>query len=163
MASPKSRKGGGGKRAKTETVTVRLDPKLRYLADIAARKQRRTLSSFIEWALEQSLKQVILRENEDGQSESVADLAEILWDVDNGDRFMTLATTFPELLTHDEQILWKGLQSFDADIEKVKREAIEARDRFLAEYEKTIKGSPMFRDHWEDMELAVEHDGSSQS
>ena len=40
------RKGGGGKLARSETVTVRLDPKLRYLAELAARIQRRSVSSF---------------------------------------------------------------------------------------------------------------------
>ena len=41
---------GGSKLNRTETVTIRLDPKLRYLTELAARKQRRTVSSFIEWA-----------------------------------------------------------------------------------------------------------------
>ena len=59
MAEEK-RKGGGGKLARSETVTVRLDPKLRYLAELAARKQRRTVSSFIEWAVEQSFSGVNL-------------------------------------------------------------------------------------------------------
>jgi hypothetical protein len=45
------RKGGGGKLSRSETVTVRLDPKLRYLAELAARLHRRTLSSYIEWAI----------------------------------------------------------------------------------------------------------------
>ena len=48
-------KAGGGKLARSEVVTVRLDPRLRYLANLVARKQRRTLSSFIEWAIEESL------------------------------------------------------------------------------------------------------------
>jgi hypothetical protein len=30
-----------------------------------------------------------------------------LWDVDDADRFVNLALKFPELLTHDEQVLWK--------------------------------------------------------
>ena len=49
------RKGGGGKLARSETVTVRLDPKLRYLAELAARLHRCTLSSYIEWAINASL------------------------------------------------------------------------------------------------------------
>ena len=49
---------------KSGAVTVRLDPKLKYLADLAARKPRRPLSGFIEWAGEQSLARVILEEDE---------------------------------------------------------------------------------------------------
>jgi hypothetical protein len=43
---------------------VRLDPKLRYLAELAARKQRRTVSSFIEWTIEEALKNIYLHDYE---------------------------------------------------------------------------------------------------
>jgi predicted HicB family RNase H-like nuclease len=101
-----SKRGGGGKLSRTETVTVRLDPKLRYLADLAARKQRRTLSSFIEWAIEENLKNIHLDDAGD-VSNSIASQATELWDVDAPDRFAKLAVHCPELLTHDEQVLWK--------------------------------------------------------
>lgn len=89
---------------------MRLDPKLRYLAELAARKQRRSLSSYIEWAVEESLKDVKLHEGtgyNGDESISVADVTAVLWDVDAADRFAKLALRFPELLTHDEQVLWK--------------------------------------------------------
>lgn len=104
------RKGGGGKLSRTETVTVRLDPKLRYLAELAARKQRRTVSSYIEWAIEESLKYVLIDEDKTfgGQNnKSIADEAANLWDVDDPDRFAKLAIRYPEMLTHEEQTLWK--------------------------------------------------------
>jgi predicted transcriptional regulator len=99
---------GRGKRS--ETVTVRLDPKLRYLAELAAAKHRRTLSSFIEWAIEDSLHRVKLREgtgynNDEGTT--ISEEAESLWDVDDADRFAKLAFKYPELLTHEEQKRWK--------------------------------------------------------
>ena len=103
------RKAGGGKLSRSETVTVRLDPKLRYLAELAALKQRRTLSSFIEWAIEDSLGRVYLREGGYGTDPgtSVADVAAKLWDVDDADRFARLALDYPDLLTHEEQKRWK--------------------------------------------------------
>ncbi|MDP1605466.1 MAG: hypothetical protein Q8L93_02285 [Rhodocyclaceae bacterium] len=107
------RKGGGGKLSRSETVTVRLDPRLRYLAELAARKHRRTLSSYIEWAVEESLTHVNLRE-ESGDSPddfqraiSLGAAHDCLWDVDEADRFSKLALQFPDLMTHDEQVLWK--------------------------------------------------------
>ena len=103
MAKQESKKSGGGKLSRSETVTVRLDPKLRYLAELAARKQRRTLSSFIEWAIEDALGRVYL----DDQGTSVSEVANTLWDVDESDRFARLALRFPDLLTHEEQVLWK--------------------------------------------------------
>lgn len=57
------RKGGGGKLSRSEIVTVRLDPKLRFAVELAARKQRRTASSFIEWAVEEAIKRLPLRIN----------------------------------------------------------------------------------------------------
>lgn len=102
------RKAGGGKLVRSEIVTVRLDPKLRYLAELASLKQRRTLSSFIEWAIEDCLSRVILKEAAGKDPEqSVSDVASQLWDVDEADRFVKLALRFPDLLTHDEQKLWK--------------------------------------------------------
>jgi hypothetical protein len=105
----RERKGRGGKLARSETVTVRLDPKLRYLAELGARKQRRTLSSFIEWAIEDSLSRVHLYEGSDNgdHSLSVADEKSNLWDVDEADRFVKLALAYEYMLTHEEQVLWK--------------------------------------------------------
>lgn len=97
---------GSGKPARTETVTVRLDPKLRYLAELAARKQRRSLSSYIEWAVEDSLARVTLQEDMNHRT-SVGDDSSYLWDVDESDRFARLALRYPDLLTHDEQVRWK--------------------------------------------------------
>lgn len=105
MAGEKKRKGGGAKLARTETVTVRLDEKLRYLAELAARKQRRTLSSFIEWAVQDSLERVMLRAATSGDAaRTVASEAAHLWDVDEAARFVKLATHYPELLTYEEQL-----------------------------------------------------------
>lgn len=98
---------GGGKLSRSETVTVRLDPKLRYLAELAARKQRRTLSSYVEWAIEDSLYRTVLREDHNGRSTTLADEVPNLWDVDDADRFAKLALHYPELLTHEEQVRWK--------------------------------------------------------
>ena len=98
---------------RSETVTVRLDPKLRYLAELAALKHRRTLSSFIEWAIEDTLGRVKLREGSGYNSDAgttVADDAEYLWDVDDADRFAKLALRYPELLTHAEQKRWKVIR-----------------------------------------------------
>ena len=102
-------KKGGGKLTRSETVTVRLDPKLRYLAELAARKQRRTVSSFIEWAVEDSLGRLMLTDDSGfkARETNLADEAAYLWDVDEADRFARLALRYPDMLTHDEQVRWK--------------------------------------------------------
>jgi hypothetical protein len=101
----RGRRGGGGKLSRSETVTVRLDPKLNYLCELAARAQRRTKSSFIEWAVDHALESVIVPGTSPQQS--IADLVTALWDVEEADRLAMLAFTAPFLLTHEEQVLWK--------------------------------------------------------
>lgn len=111
MTEQAMRKGGGGKLSRSETVTVRLDPKLRYLAELAARLHRRTLSSYIEWAIKEALDGEALRPTNLPSSiagdQTIGNEAEYLWDVDEADRFAKLALRYPHLLTHDEQVRWK--------------------------------------------------------
>jgi hypothetical protein len=95
---------GRGRGSRSATVSVRLDPKLRYFAELAARKQRRTISSYVEWAIEENLRSNGLL-GFDGPS--FADQMNNLWDVDESDRFAKLAFAHPDLLTHEEQIRWK--------------------------------------------------------
>jgi hypothetical protein len=105
----KSEKKGGGKLNRTQTVTMRLDPRLRYLTDLAARTQRRTTSGFIEWAIELALSEIVLKDSEGPGYPPITltDESNLLWDIDESDRFAKLAIYYPNLLTHDEQVLWK--------------------------------------------------------
>ena len=103
MAAKK--KGGGGSLTRSQVVAVRLDPKLHYLTGLAALKHRRTLSSYIEWAVQESLKSIYLDDHD--HSRALYDEGDSLWDVDAPDRFAMLAFRYPELLTHTEQIKWK--------------------------------------------------------
>jgi hypothetical protein len=111
MTEQELRRGGGGKLSRSETVTVRLDPKLRYLAELAGRLHRRTLSSYIEWAIKASLDAEPVRPNavpnDAPNDRTIGSEAEFLWDVDDADRFAKLALRYPQLLTHEEQVRWK--------------------------------------------------------
>lgn len=107
---PIAERKGGAKLGRSETVTVRLDPKLNYLCDLAGRAQRRTKSSFIEWAIAESLGFVILPEvaGFDASDEvSLKQKASELWQVDEADRLAALALIAPALLTHEEQLIWR--------------------------------------------------------
>jgi hypothetical protein len=98
---------------RTETIGFRLEPKLRFAAELAARKQRRSLSSFIEWAVEEAVKKVALKTyessnfNEPDRDETAYDAINLAWDVDEADRFAKLAFNYPFLLDHEEEVLWK--------------------------------------------------------
>lgn len=109
MKAGVSRTGGAGKLPRTQTVSVRLDPKLRYLSEIAARRQRRTISSFIEWALETALDNLYLTDPK-GNANTIGQMTAHLWDVEPADRFVKLAVHYPDLLNHHEEMVWKLIQ-----------------------------------------------------
>lgn len=109
------RRGGGSKLARTETVQVRLDPKLRFAAELAAAKERRTLSSFVEWAVERAVREVSVTKDEKDVPLSAAFIAQEVWDPNEVDCFCTLAMSYPELLTHDEQRKWRFISEYPDD------------------------------------------------
>jgi len=93
---------------RSEVFALRLDPKLKYLAEIAARKQRRSLANFVEWAIEEALKAVPLAEADiNGNKPTVANVATQLWALDEPERLRNLTTHYPDLLSYDEQLVWR--------------------------------------------------------
>jgi hypothetical protein len=94
--------------ARSKVITVRLEPRMRYLAELAARQHRWTLSGFIAWALERAFRDVTLA---DGGA--LTDEADRLWDPSPAARFAKLAIAHPDLLTHEQQQLWKLIQDCD--------------------------------------------------
>lgn len=67
------RKRDEGTLKRSETVTVRFDPHLKYLAELAARKHRRPLSSFVEWCVEQAVSSVVIAQDQDHKDVTVAE------------------------------------------------------------------------------------------
>jgi len=101
------KKGGGGNLSRSQVVTVRLDPRLKFAAELAARKQRRTISSFIEWAVEEAVAKIEVNEEM-----NLNKAMNRVWDVEEADRFVKLALNFPELLTYEEEKLWKLITEY---------------------------------------------------
>lgn len=107
MARKAREKGGGGRLARSETVTIRLDPRLNYLCEIAARVQRRTKSSFIEAAIDDAIHRVPLQPRNSGDyNPTVGDRADDLWNVREHERLVALAFEAPHLMTMFEQEVW---------------------------------------------------------
>ena len=109
MSAPAQRRLGG-QLNRSETVTVRLDPKLNYLCELAARSQRRTKSSLIEAALFDYLSVLPIDIRASGEAHrSIASLAEGLWDLSESQRFWRLANIAPHLMDYGEQQIWSVL------------------------------------------------------
>ena len=124
------RPAGGGRLTRSEIITVRLDPKLRFAAEIASRSQRRTVSSIVEVAVEAYLaqEQVALSADPDHRVKLMAAVEEI-WDVDEADRFVNLAEKSRWLLNLGEQRLWKVIRDYfrtEAPLTKTQRKVLRA-------------------------------------
>lgn len=103
------------KAPKKEVLSLRIEPKLRYLIDLASRIQRRNLTNYVEWALEESLKSVTL-ECHDGVTKDMSvyeagNIPNFIWSTDEAHNFFILATTYKELLTYEEQRILEIIQS----------------------------------------------------
>ncbi len=93
-----------------EPLSLRVEPKIKYLIEIASRVQRRNISNYVEFTLENSLRDVEIEKNK-----SVLQMAEYLWSTREEERVLHLAEKYPELLTYDEQKitgLLKGMGVF---------------------------------------------------
>lgn len=107
------------KQNRTEIVQVRLNPRLRFSAELAAKAQKRSMSSFLEWSLECNLANVPLK-NLVNQSLMIdkgydlpiylSDLVEAVWDSDEVIRFVRLAQAAPLLLSDDERRAWEFIR-----------------------------------------------------
>jgi hypothetical protein len=98
------RKGGGGKLSRNLTVTVRMDPKLKFAAELAARKQRRTLSSFIEWAIDEATKSTHMISQNDPTTAD--DIAQRIWHPNEWNRLVHLGLNYYQFLTFEEERMW---------------------------------------------------------
>ena len=80
----KAPKGAGSKLGRTETVSIRLDPRLNYLCELAARSQRRTKSSFIEATLAEHIQTQVInkwRNSDFDEPNTFGERADVLWHV----------------------------------------------------------------------------------
>ncbi len=100
----------GSKLNKSETVQVRFDPVLKMATEIAAGRERRSLSSFIEWAVEQAVKQSRVTRNHAGEEVSAWDIARECWANEPFNRLMHLAETYPDAMTIRERKIMQAIQ-----------------------------------------------------
>ena len=130
----------GSKLQRTELVTLRLDPEVRFQVDLATRARRQTVSAFLQDAVKQALREIMPRQG----NVDLAQIAALLWHPFEPDRFVKMALRFYEWLRYDEQVLWTYIVECDAlwslDPHKRRTMGPEAEDAF---------DFPLLRRHWE--------------
>jgi len=106
-----AKKSKAGTTAKSDVITVRLSPKLKYGLDLLARKQHRPLSSVVTWAIEQAI-----NDPESGLYKNMSkgltvakpkQMLEVLWDIDPADRLVKRAIHWPEIMTYEDELVVK--------------------------------------------------------
>ncbi|WP_313692270.1 hypothetical protein [Achromobacter mucicolens] len=95
------RKKGGKGLARTEQVAIRFDPRTRYLLELCARVQRRTVTNFVEWAVEEAFKVVEVAQ-QNSEEMPVSEIAWMLWDGRECVRLFLLDDYVPSLIAYDE-------------------------------------------------------------
>ena len=87
---------------KTETLSLRIDPKTRYGLELLSRIQRRSGTGVVEWAIGQALDRETVRDRV-GNEWKLEQAMHRLWQVDELPRLLAMALEFPSLLTYEEQ------------------------------------------------------------
>lgn len=100
MSEQKNRKQKTGT-VRTEVFAMRLDPQLKFASELLARKQRRSLANLVEWTLDSTLRTTKI----DNSSKTAWALGAELWDVSEPQRFINIATRYPDLLNYEEQCI----------------------------------------------------------
>lgn len=135
------------KEQRKDTLSLRIEPRIKYLIDIASRIQRRNVTNYVEQVLEDSLQNI---EIDNDMPLTKADL----WDIYESDRFIKLAYSYPSLLSYDEHIIFKILNDNFEHFKKNADACIFNNDRHKELFEKNIP-LPEFidfkkvRNHWQ--------------
>lgn len=98
---------------KTETLTLRLDPKIKYTIELIARIKRQSITSVIESAIEASAFDLDTPVVIDGKREtwSLSNVVSEFWSTDNVAKFINMCAFMPELLNYDEQRIWETIKA----------------------------------------------------
>ncbi len=144
--SAKLSKGG----SKTETVTMRLSPRLKFALDLMARKQHRNFTSVAEWALSR-----ILDDPESGlivnQNGFSYNLMDEIWDPFEPDRFINLAFKQQHLLSYEEEVLWKLIRENGALWEG----EFNKKGKYVWQCEPDSLRIEALREHWDTFNLVA--------
>lgn len=100
-----------GRASSSVNVSLRLDPKTKYLIDLLAREQKRTLTGVVEWALERAAEQERFDLSTGYDGPSFRDMIDVLWSTDEAVRLIALAFNKPSLMDYDEMRVWETIKS----------------------------------------------------
>ena len=95
------------KNSTSVNLSLRLDPRSKYLIDLLSRHQKRTITGVIEWAVERAGAEAIF-DSEHGIN--FLEAINNLWSTDESVRLANLALARPDLLDYDELRIWETIK-----------------------------------------------------
>ncbi|WP_438307615.1 hypothetical protein ACIZ1P_20755 [Pseudomonas guariconensis] len=114
---------------KTETLTLRLDPKMKFAIELLARDQKRTLAGVIEWSIQKSLSRTeVITGSETGNLQQLVD---VVWSPDDLEKTIYLGLYAEHLLSYEEQCVWNVLKDNPIFIEIHERDNAGRIKKFL--------------------------------
>lgn len=96
---------------RSETLGLRLDPRLKFAVELLSRDQRRSISGTVEWCVEQALQSE--RAEIVGVPTTFAELTQRIWDVDPVRQLVNLCGLAPRLATFEELQKYRILELTD--------------------------------------------------
>lgn len=105
-------KPGQGSR-KTETLTLRLDPKIKIMIELISRIRRQSITGVVEAAIEQVAYDTEAPYYDDGRmnNHALGTIFSGVWSTDESEWFINMCYRFPTLLTYEEQRIWETIKS----------------------------------------------------
>lgn len=119
-----------GSRNKSEVITIRINPKVKFGPELMARLHNRTVAQTVEMAIE-----CVLDDPFDG-TQHLRDvnyaprLIDELWSPHRGERLLRMVLGRPDLLCYEEELVWNKLERanvLDEYFESAKLPACELR------------------------------------
>lgn len=99
---------------KTEALTLRLDPKMKFQIELLSRLWHQSITGVIESAVHRAGGNIQVKTEHDGEL-SLNALVETVWSADEVERLLHLVAWAPQLLSHDESCAWAVIDAADED------------------------------------------------
>lgn len=98
---------------KTETLTLRLDPKVKMMIELISRIRRQSITGVVEAAIEEIAFDLDAPyfDDEKMHNHSLGAIFSEVWSADESERFINMCYRLPSLLTYEEQRIWETIKS----------------------------------------------------
>lgn len=98
-----------GSRSKSEVITLRINPKLKFGLELTSRLHNRSVAQTVELAIMRILEDPYERASRFQDVTLEDDIIDSLWSPHRGERLLKMMLTHPELVSYEEEVLWNKM------------------------------------------------------